>query len=92
MDLVRPQAVPVPLPFSGSPCSSLSQGNAFTYRILSAQDTMFLLNQDLEDTAVLSLATIMLQRPYFRPESGVLVRHSGRPTPQQGLLHQSYLL
>lgn len=64
---------------------SMSKGEAFTYLILSAHDIMFLSNQDLGDTAVLSLAIIILQRPDFGPESGVLVRHNGRPMLHQGL-------
>lgn len=35
---------------------SVPKGEAFPYRILSAQDIVFLSSQDLEDTAVLSLA------------------------------------
>lgn len=68
---------------------SIPEGEAFTYHIFSARDIMFLSNQDFEDTAVLSLGIIILQRPDFRPESGVLVRHNGRPTLQQGLSHHS---
>lgn len=60
MSLVRVQSLPVALGSSVSSCLSVPKGEAFTYHILSAQDLMFLSDQDLEDTAILSLAVIML--------------------------------